>query len=151
MHSRLNRIYYCMKSRCYSIKNNRYKYYGGRGITVCEEWLNKEHVSGTHNCNKGFQSFKSWALSNGYADNLTLDRIDVNKGYSPENCRWVDYKVQCNNSRKNLFIEYEGEVKTLAEWAEHKNIPYYLLYERIYKLKQPLEKAFSKGVKHEIQ
>lgn len=76
-----------MKIRCYDDKCKDYKHYGGRGITVCDEWLN------------GFQAFYDWAMSHGYADNLSIDRIDNEKGYSPDNCRWVTASEQNKNRR----------------------------------------------------
>lgn len=76
--SRLYRIYSGMKLRCFNPNNDRWKNYGGRGITVCDEWLDKEH---------GYDNFKQWALNNGYDKSLSLDRIDVNGNYTPDNCR----------------------------------------------------------------
>ncbi len=84
------KLYYVwqrMKQRCHYPKSKDFSFYGGRGITVCEEWKNN------------FQAFYDWAMSNGYFDGLTLDRIDVNGNYEPSNCRWVTMKVQCNNRR----------------------------------------------------
>jgi hypothetical protein len=75
-----------MKTRCLNPKASNYKWYGGRGITVCSEWLI-------------FADFYSWALKNGYEESLELDRIDNDKGYCPENCRWITHKEQCNNRR----------------------------------------------------
>lgn len=76
-HYRLYQRWYNMIYRCHNPKSTKYKYYGEKGITVCEEWKNS------------FSAFKEWALSSGYADNLQLDRIDNEKGYSPDNCRWI--------------------------------------------------------------
>ncbi|MBO7677730.1 MAG: hypothetical protein J6S49_09510 [Erysipelotrichaceae bacterium] len=94
-----------MKKRCKNPENLNYINYGGRGITVCEEW-------------EDFTTFYNWAISNGYVHGLTLDRIDNNKGYSPDNCRWTTMKNQARNRRNNRFITYKGETKTVAEWAE---------------------------------
>lgn len=104
--ARLWRIWCSMKNRCYCKSNREYFNYGGRGITVCEEWL--------HN----YEAFKLWALSNGYSDELTVDRIDTDKGYSPENCRWATYKVQENNRRNTLRITIDGETLSASEWSD---------------------------------
>lgn len=137
---RLRKIYSHIKSRCYNPKDNRYSIYGARGITVCKEWLNTERVVRT---TKGWLSFKSWALSNGYADNLSIDRIDVNKGYSPDNCRWVSSKVQGNNRRSNHLITYKGEVHNLKEWCEILGLDYDRTERRINKCHWSIEKSFE--------
>lgn len=118
-HERIQRAYYHMKNRCCNCNDANYARYGGRGITVCEEWLDTttaivNGVSGS----KGWFAFKEWALSNGYSPDLTLDRIDTNRGYSPDNCRWVDYKTQNNNRRSNRLITYKGRTQTLAQWCD---------------------------------
>jgi hypothetical protein len=108
-----------MKTRCYNQKDPRYKNYGVRGITICEEWLCSERVKGLKGgLTKGWSAFKTWAEENGYSDELTIDRIDNNKGYSPENCRWVTMKAQTNNRRNNKYIFYKGRTQTLAQWCE---------------------------------
>lgn len=84
--------------------------YGGRGITICDEWRND------------FYSFYSWSIENGYKDGLTIDRVDNNKGYCPENCRWADLETQANNTRRNHYITYNNETKTLTQWAKLLNV-----------------------------
>ena len=108
-----------MKQRCSNKNDHAYKYYGGRGIKVCAEWLND------------FQTFCDWAMSNGYADNLTIDRIDVNGDYCPENCRWVTIKEQQMNKRVNVRIAFNGEIKTLSEWASEFNCRISAVYREI--------------------
>jgi hypothetical protein len=103
--TRLYGIWCGMKQRCSNSKVAAYKDYGARGIVVCREWVND------------FQAFYSWAVSNGYNDNLSIDRIDVNGNYNPLNCRWADSRIQCRNRRNNVFIEYNGQKKILADWS----------------------------------
>lgn len=100
--TRLYGIWENMRARCGNKKNPNYKDYGGRGITVCDEWSE-------------YTAFKNWALKNGYNPSLTIDRIDVNGNYCPENCRWATQKEQCRNTRFNHLLTYNGETKTLAE------------------------------------
>ena len=102
---RLNRIYGNMLRRCYDEKSDNYSRYGGRGITVCEEWRNS------------FDTFADWAYSNGYSKYLSIDRIDNSKGYSPKNCRWVTMQEQQNNKTTNIFFEIDGERKTAKQTA----------------------------------
>ena len=106
-----------MKERCYKKSHKSYKDYGGRGIQVCDEWINN------------FVLFYEWAIANGYDENAdfmqcTLDRIDVNGNYEPSNCRFISMKEQCNNRRNNRFISYNGEVHTIAEWSEKLHMKY---------------------------
>jgi len=131
---RLSVIYWGMKNRCYKPNHQSYKRYGGRGITICEEWL-EPYI--------GFKRFKKWALENGYKNELTIDRIDVNKGYSPENCRWITNKEQQNNRRDSHTVTYMGKTQTLAQWCEELNLDYDKTQMRINKLHWNIEKALE--------
>lgn len=115
--SRLYKIWQGMKGRCFTPTNTKYKDYGARGITVCDEWLD-------------FQNFYDWAVKNGYSDGLTIERIDVNGDYEPSNCRWATNKEQSLNKRNTVKIEIDGKVKTLTEWAEYTGIPRNTIYMR---------------------
>ena len=103
--TRLYEIWHSMKRRCLDKNLINYKNYGGRGIIVCVEWKDD------------FKNFYEWAIKNGYKENLSIDRIDVNGNYCPENCRWADSFTQANNKRTNVFIEYKGILHTVAEWS----------------------------------
>ena len=107
-----------MKRRCYNKQNVRYNRYGGRGIKVCEEWLNN------------FQSFYDWAIRNGYSDDLTIDRIDNDGNYEPSNCRWSTVKEQCNNRSSNINIAIGNETKSLMSWCEIFNVDYKKVHAR---------------------
>lgn len=133
---RLNSIFRGMKDRCYNPKNKFYDIYGKRGITVCDEWY-------TPRSSKGYHRFRDWALSNGYKDNLSIDRIDNNKGYSPENCRWSTVKEQSNNRRFCTSITYRGKTQTLAEWCDELHLNYWSTRSRLNQLGWSVEKAFS--------
>lgn len=142
-HSRLNSIFNGMKHRCYNPKDKFYKDYGARGIIVCAEWNDRDRVSTLHNATKGFLAFKKWALENGYNDKLTIDRIDVNKGYSPDNCRWVSALVQANNTRSNHYLTYKGKTQSLADWCRELNLNYGTVRSRINRNKWSVEKALE--------
>lgn len=116
--TRLYRIYRHMLGRCNNKNDIRYDFYGGRGISVCEEW-------------SSFEAFSEWALANGYRDDLSIDRIDVNGNYSPTNCRWSTPDEQANNKTSTHYVEYRGETKSIAEWAAEYDIPYKKLHKRI--------------------
>lgn len=119
-----------MKDRCYNKKSKQYNDYGGRGITVCADWLND------------FLSFYKWSIENGYKIGLSIDRIDVNKGYSPDNCRWITMPEQQRNKRNVKIISWNGESHTIPEWSNILGIKYGTLWKRI-KNGVPVEKAFS--------
>ena len=132
MSKRLKQIYSDMKTRCYNSNSRHFKWYGARGITICSEWLNSErtYTNGRGRPpTKGWIAFESWARANGYSDDLTLDRIDVNKGYYPDNCRWTTMKEQENNKTKGVrHITYKGQTKNIVEWSKELNIPYSSLW-----------------------
>ena len=107
----LYRAYMAMMKRCYREKDQRYNRYGARGITVCGEWRNDK------------TKFFEWALSNGYSEGLSLDRIDNDGNYCPENCRWVNSIIQANNRSTNKLVECKGETHTLAEWSRISGVP----------------------------
>lgn len=115
METRLHRIWKGMKTRCNNPNRKDYKFYGGRGIKVCDEWINS------------FALFEKWAIQNGYSDELTIDRIDVNSNYEPSNCRWVDMKIQALN-KTNSLPKYKG--KTLKQISEEEGISYFTLVSR---------------------
>lgn len=94
-----------MKERCLSPGSHAYALYGGRGITVCDEWRNS------------FDAFRDWALTHGYSEDLSIDRIDVDGDYCPENCRWADAITQSNNTRCNHMLTYSGRTMSVSRWA----------------------------------
>ncbi len=129
--SRLHNIWGNMKERCQNPNVLAFKNYGDRGITVCDEW-------------QIFEPFYEWAMSHGYREGLQIDRIDNDKGYSPDNCRWVTSKQNTNNCRSNKVIEYRGEIHTLSEWSEILKINYKTLCGRLYS-GWSIERAFTTG------
>ena len=130
-HDKIYKIWEAMKRRCSSTKDKRYNRYGGRGITVCEEWA--------HN----FQAFYDWSMQNGYLEGLTIDRIDVDGNYEPSNCRWVTKKEQNRNYSRNHYITYNGTTKCVKDWAEHFEINYATILWRI-KTGKSLDEVFEK-------
>lgn len=134
-HTRLYHIYAGMKSRCYNPNTKAYKYYGGRGITICEEWL------------EDFMNFYKWAMENGYSDELSIDRIDVNGNYEPSNCRWADATTQSTNKRNNVSVLYRGQEKTIIELSKEFGINYETLRGRIVERKMDVETALATPVR----
>lgn len=108
--TRLFHIWSMMLERCYRSYNKSYPRYGGRGILICDEWKNN------------FSSFYEWASSNGYSDALSIDRIDNDKGYYPENCRWTTVKEQANNRSTNNLLSACGRTQTLVQWASERGV-----------------------------
>lgn len=108
--NRIYKIWAGIHQRCENENNPKYPIYGGRGIKVCDDW-------------KEFTPFMEWALNNGYIENLTIERKNVNGNYEPLNCIWVDLKQQANNTRKTVFLTYKGETKPASEWSKITGIP----------------------------
>lgn len=130
-HTKLYGVWIKMKSRCKKPNDPMYKYYGNKGISVHDVW-------------NDFENFYSWSIENGYSEGLSIDRIDSNGDYEPNNCRWADIKTQNNNKSNNVIIELNGIRKTLAEWSEYFGINYKLVKDRYHKGKQGFELFVSK-------
>lgn len=151
---RIYGVYRDMFNRCYNPKDISYKNYGAKGITICDEWLG----------NNGIKNFSDWAYDNGYDENAergecTLDRINVEKGYSPENCRLVSMEIQANNKTSNRYFEIDGEIKTLSEWCREYGIScVQSVYGRLNRgmdiktaLTKPMQKRVKDMTKEEIE
>lgn len=108
---KLYRVWSSMKERCLRKNHHAYKDYGERGITVCDNWI------------VNYKNFEMWALNNGYKEGLSIDRIDNNGNYNPENCRWSTHKDQQNNRRLTVRIKYNNIEKSINEWAEYLKVP----------------------------
>lgn len=117
--TRIYNIWDGMKARCYNKNHVAYKNYGGRGITICDEWLNS------------FKSFYSWSILNGYKENLTIDRIDNNGNYEPSNCRWATAFEQAQNRRNIIFVTIGGETKSISEWSKETGLSNQCINSRI--------------------
>lgn len=120
--TRLRYIYDNMKSRCCNKNNKEYKNYGGRGITIHKDWLDKDN---------GFENFYNWAIDNGYSKDLSIDRIDVDGNYEPSNCKWSNFQEQMNNRTNTIKLKYNNIEKTLTEWARQYKIPIVTLRTRL--------------------
>ena len=128
---RLYKIWWGMKMRTCNKKRKEYKNYGGRGIVLCDEWLND------------YLSFRNWALNNGYRDNLSIDRIDVNGNYEPSNCRWANDKEQANNVRNNHLLIFDGKAQNITQWSEETGIPRTTISSRLNRSKWSTEKTLN--------
>lgn len=133
--NKLYHIFNSMKARCYSTTNKSYKNYDGRGIKICDEWLNDVKL------------FIEWAHKNGYKEGLTIERKDVNGDYCPQNCCWESRKTQSNNTRKNIFIDYNGKTQTLTQWAEEYNIKPHTLYYRYVLKNWDIDKSLNTPIR----
>jgi hypothetical protein len=131
----LYNIWCSIKQRCQSESCKSYPAYGGRGIDICQEWSDD------------FSIFRRWCKSNGYKKGLSIDRIDNDKGYYPDNCRWTNIFIQANNTRRNIFWTHSGERKTISEWARSVGIESRTLHDRVYKLGWEIDKALTTKVR----
>ena len=134
-YDRLHSVWANMKNRCNNPNYSEYASYGGRGIRVCEEW-------------DTYPPFKDWAMLHGYRDDsprgvLTLDRIDVNGPYSPDNCRFVDMFEQANNKQNTVLVDYEGQTKTISQWSDELGIKYDWIYYRVRTKGMSLQEALE--------
>lgn len=137
--TRLYHVWRDIKIRCFNHNSSNFPIYGGRGITMCEEWRSS------------FESFRNWAVANGYDDNApfgqcTIDRIDVNGNYEPTNCRWITNEKQSNNRRNNRIIEIHGETHTASEWAKIYGVDYHTFHARLQRGWNP-ERALTETIK----
>lgn len=130
--SRLYNIHQGMLKRCYNENSAAYQCYGGRGIIVCNEWKND------------FVEFYKWAMENGYEDNLTIERIDNDGNYEPNNCRWATKAEQTRNTRKNVYFTFNGVTKTMSEWAKTFDIPLTTFRRRMLQ-NRPFDEIISKN------
>lgn len=128
--TRLYKIWQGMNQRCNNSNYTDYDNYGGRGITVCDEWSE-------------FMPFYRWAMNNGYKNNLSIDRINNDGNYETGNCKWSTMKEQANNKRTNVCYEYQNQKKNLTQWSEQSGISRYHLYQRIRRDGWTIEKALN--------
>ena len=132
--TKLYRHWISMIYRCQNPKNQAYKWYGARGIKVCQKW-------------QTFEGFKKWVEETRTNEEYTVERIDVNGDYCPENCTWIPLSSQANNRRSNVMIEYNGKRQNLTDWCKELNLNYKRVHNRIYKLGWDFSKAISMPVK----
>lgn len=132
--TRLYKIWGGIKTRCLNCNDAHYKDYLGRGITICDEWKNS------------FENFRDWAMSNGYREDLTIDRIDVNGNYEPSNCRWATQEEQQNNKRTNHLITFDGKTQNIKKWSIETGIRSSTIGERL-KRGWSIEKALTTPTK----
>lgn len=123
-YQRLERIFFAMKRRCYNPSNNKYKIYGARGIKLCDEWVNNK------------KEFMRWAVNNGYQADLTIDRIDVNGNYEPNNCRWITLAEQSRNKRDTLYLTIDNKTQPLVNWCRKFNVNYMTVKNRYNQFKK---------------
>lgn len=127
----MHHVWTSMKARCYNPNNKSYKNYGGRGIAVCDEWVNS------------YEAFYKWSISSGYQPGLTIERIDNDKGYSPENCKWADRYQQAKNRRSVVYITCNGKTQCMTDWSKELGIPIETIRSRL-KVGRSISEAFDK-------
>lgn len=137
--TRLYNVWKGMRQRCNNINSSAYHNYGGRGIRICPAW-------------NDFQEFYEWAIHNGYDDNeqakyCSIERVDVNGDYCPENCKWVTRKQQANNTRRNHHLTFNGQTRTISEWEDVTGIPQKVIWNRIEKCNWTVDKALTEEVR----
>lgn len=129
--TKLYQVWNGIIARCENPHSNRYEYYGGRGIKICKEWRSD------------FVTFHDWSMANGYKEGLSIDRINLNGDYEPNNCRWATNKMQANNTSRNRYIEYNDEIKTVKEWSEFFGFNYKYFHEKLKKCDWDLGKLLE--------
>ena len=137
--TRLYRIWSGIKTRCFDTKCDCYYRYGGRGITMCKDWQ------------MSYESFRDWALNNGYDKTLTIDRINNNGNYEPNNCRWANNKTQSNNTNRTIILEYKNSKYSIKELATLFNVNYKKFYYGIRKLNYDIDSAIEYAKKYKIK
>lgn len=137
--TRLYEIWCGMKKRCYNSKAKAYSRYGGRGIIICQEWLND------------FMNFYNWSISNGYQEDLSIDRIDVNGNYEPNNCRWANDKEQSLNKRDTIYFNLFVIDKPLIEWCKYAQIKYGRAYQRYKNGNPPFDNDELRKIEENIE
>ncbi len=130
-HTKLYRVWAGMKRRCYYRNDKSYKNYGGRGIHICDEWVND------------FVNFYNWAIQNGYEEGLTIERINNDENYSPNNCTWIPKSEQVNNRRNCILYTYNNKTQNLKQWCDELNLDYGLMHDRIRSKGWSFERAIS--------
>ena len=133
-YKKIYQVWSNMKNRCQNEKNAKYKYYGGKGIAICDEWMN-------------FDEFYQWCIESGYVESLTLDRVDSNGNYEPANCRWITLAEQQRNKSNNFYITCNGETKTITDWSRFLGVTRHSIHYWIDKYDGNAEKA----IKHYLE
>ena len=134
--TRLYKIWAGIKTRCFNKKSNSFARYGGKGITMCQEWQ------------KSYENFRNWAINNGYKDNLTIDRIDNNGNYEPSNCRWATSSQQQNNTSKTIKLKYNQKIYSAKELAKFLEINYKKFIFGLHRYNYDLKKSINYAKKY---